>query len=150
MNGRALKQAISLVEGHEVERFPLICMYSGLNSLTPCIFLYEGPAIGHWCAILKHKNSWEVFDPIGLWPDDELKHPMITKVPAKIEKMAASTNLAVFYNHMPLQKAHRTCGLWCCFRWIHRDLDYDQFIRRYGHITDLQVCYLFDRLDLFR
>ena len=127
---------------------PRIILYDDLNKFMPCIFLYRGYKVGHWCAILKHSDSWEIFDPIGLFPDTELNHPAIIKMPDKLVHLGRATNARIFYNHLKLQQGGRSCGLWCIFRFLHSDLTYNQFARRYGHLTDLDICKMFGRMDL--
>lgn len=127
---------------------PPIVLYDDITRFKPCIFLYRGHKMGHWCAILGHSDSWEIFDPQGCFPDTELLHPAIVKLPPKFRNIAESQPFRVYYNHMKLQKGGKSCGLWCVFRFIHHKLDYDQFIAKFGTMTDLDVCNYFGRLDL--
>jgi len=145
MNKEGIRQLID--ERGQVR--PDFTTYRRIQKMQPCIFLYEGPQIGHWCCILEHKNSWEIFDPVGMWPDDELKHPKIMKVPAKFRRLCRATGKTVYYNDFPLQTGGRTCGLWVALRWMYRHLTYDEFVRNFSHMTDHHICKLFHRMDLY-
>ncbi len=129
---------------------PEILMYDQLDRLIECIFLYEGIKVGHWCAIIKHPNSWEIFDPIGLVPDEPLSNPKIKRVPKKLEKFCRDSNMVVEYNDFGLQRGGSTCGLWCILRFLHKDLSCDEFREEFRDMTDLQVCRFFERPDLIK
>jgi hypothetical protein len=138
------------------EEIPAILMYYQLEELVPCIVLYEGEEIGHWCAILRHPKSWEIFDPIGLLPDQPLDHPGILRIPKKLGVFFENQNvprgakwdLEIEYNDFSMQKGGKTCGLWCILRFIHKNLSCDQFRDEFGKMTDEQVCRFFNRMDL--
>lgn len=132
---------------------PEILLYDQLEELIPCIFLYVGYHVGHWCAILKHKDSWEIFDPIGLWPDSEIDHPAIRKVPKKFAELAAEKTrqgYRVDYNHFRLQKGGSTCGLWCIMRWLNKNLQCEEFIKEFEDVTDAEIAQYFSRPDLLK
>lgn len=132
---------------------PDILLYDELEQLVPCIFLYTGIHTGHWCAILKHKDSWEIFDPIGVWPDTELQHPHIKKVPPKLQQLSlplAEKGYRIDYNHFNFQKGGSACGLWCILRWLNKHMDCDSFIAAFEKVTDRDVCLYFNRMDLLK
>lgn len=130
---------------------PPILLYDQLTKLTPCIFLYRGKKVGHWCAILRHEDSWEIFDPVGLKPDAPLDHPRMIPVPKKLRWMCLNQEgrpLRIYYNDVHLQAGGKSCGLWCIFRYLHKHLDSDQFTAKFRWVTDADICQFFNRMDL--
>ncbi len=130
---------------------PPIIMYDDLTRLGPCIYLYAGEnGDGHWCSILRHPQSWEIFDPVGVEPDSEIDHPRIRKVPKILWDLCAAQPLQVDYNDWPFQTGGRTCGLWCIFRFFHYKLPCDTFRLMYENWTDEDVCHFFEKIDLLQ
>lgn len=130
---------------------PPVLMYSELTRMTPCIFLYEGHGkIGHWCAILRHDDGWEIFDSVGFYPDSEIDNPRLLKVRKKLWDFAVATKQLVEYNDFPLQKGGRDCGLWCIMRWFYSNLSCDEFEHYFKEWTDVDICAYFGRLDLLK
>jgi hypothetical protein len=131
---------------------PPIVYYSELESLHPCIFLYTGEEFGHWCAILRDADGdWEIFDPMGLYPDSELDHPGILHVGKKLQAFCepeVRRGFKIYYNHFDFQKRGSDCGLWCILRWLEQDLDAKQFIDRFEDWEDVDICRYFNRMDL--
>lgn len=107
---------------------------------TEVIFLlYETiKNYGHWCSILKRKNSIEFFDPYGIFPDEELKFtddvfrlknnmilPHLTYLLWKSRKR-------VEYNNYKLQSKKfgiNTCGRWNLIRAQYKDINIDNFAK---------------------
>jgi hypothetical protein len=104
-----------------------------------CIVLYETKKdYGHWCCFfVTDRNTIEFFDPYGLMPDDEFAfvteefrrengeyYPYLTA-------MLLATPYQIEYNHYPFQKFAKnvsSCGRWCGFRLLVKDLNLDEFI----------------------
>lgn len=134
---------------------PLVIYYNIIDKPIPCIFLYEGEnKVGHWCAILKHPNSWEIFDPVGLYPDSEIDIPHMQKVQKKFQRIFGDINMNygthIQYNDFSHQKGGKSCGLWCILRWLQSDLNIDEFNAEYQNFTDWDVCRYFGRPDLYK
>lgn len=129
---------------------PPVKIYDDLTKLEPCIFLYRGHRMGHWCAILGHPDSWEIFDPIGMWPDTELNHPQIRKIPPRMAALCNAQPFRVDYNDCYLQTGGSSCGLWCIFRFLHHKLSYLEFVSKFGKWTDRDICRFFKRYDLLQ
>src|SRR5690606_21496962 len=58
--------------------YPDLHKYTSIDQLLSpydaCILLYESkPNYGHWCALIKHGDSIEFFNPYGGLPDASLK-----------------------------------------------------------------------------
>lgn len=132
----------------QLAKSPPVVLYSQLEKLTECIFLYEGVHTGHWCAIIKHPYSWEIFDPVGVRPDDPIDNPRIVRVPKKLQKFCIGQNMLVEYNAVPLQKGGKSCGLWCVWRFMHKDLSCDEFAEEFEDFSDKDLCLYFNKPDL--
>jgi hypothetical protein len=129
---------------------PPVLMYDKLDKLQECIYLYPGDdGVGHWCAILKHPDSWEIFDPIGLYPDTEIDNPRIKKVPKKLAHFFSEIpNEGIEYNDFALQRGGSDCALWCILRFLYRDLSCEQFENQFKDLTDFEICKGFNRMDV--
>lgn len=133
-------------------RIPPILMYPDLKRLQSCIFLYQGYKSGHWCCIIRHPNSWEIFDPVGLYPDDPLDNQRIIPVRKKMEQLCREQEsyVKVEYNDYPFQRSGRACGLWCILRFFYSHLSCAQFKKEFKNLGDVGVCRFFDRMDLLK
>lgn len=109
-----------------------------LGPYGACFLLFTAkPHYGHWCLLFKRKkNLIEFFNPYGGFPDDSLDYiPM----DYRLKSNQLHTNLSFLldkspyeleYNEFPFQarkKDIKTCGRWCGFRLICRNLDIYQF-----------------------
>lgn len=131
---------------------PPVILYDEIGpELRRCVYLYRGDEVGHWCCILFHPrtDSWEIFDPMGLYPDKPLDVPGIVKVPKLLLKLALAQDKMVDYNEFAHQGlGTRTCGLWCVWRMLHHNLTFDEFRDRYSKMTDEEICRLFNKPEL--
>lgn len=130
---------------------PPIILYKQLTRLMDCIVLYPGKETGHWIAVLEHPDSWEIFDSIGIPPDEEMKYPGMKKVPPKFRELCKLTNKRVDYNDISLQKLNTsTCGLWCINRFIHKKYSCENFATMMKDVSDKEICKIFGRPDLLK
>jgi len=132
---------------------PPIITYDQLEQFERCVYLYRGDTVGHWCCILFHPqtDSWEIFDPMGLFPDRPLDVPGIVRMPKKLWQMALDQDKAVEWNefaHQGLGTA--TCGLWCIWRLLNGKLPFQQFRDKFSSMTDQEICALFNKPQLLR
>jgi hypothetical protein len=104
-----------------------------------CILYMTKQNFGHWTALLKNpggeEGCYEVFDPYGIMPDDELKYidgsfressgqakPHLSHIIAGELRSGNIRN--VYYNKYKLQKYMQdvnTCGRWCAYRCLLRE-----------------------------
>lgn len=85
----------------------------------------NGVRHGHWCAIAVKNDNVYFFDPLGLFPDDELKKisPVYRSISGQDERDIAKTLLRlkrakynIHYNDIKFQKDSpeiSTCGRYC-------------------------------------
>lgn len=110
-----------------------------LKPYDVCFILYEWyPGYGHWCALVRHKNTGgvEFFDPYGGFPDSQLSH-----VPADfvhesgqddkyLSKLMLKYDGPLSYNEFKFQHKDKnisSCGRWCCLRAILKDVGLNEF-----------------------
>lgn len=154
-------EIMNILKSYNIKNVPVL-MYEDLKRLKTCIFLYTGPTMGHWCCIVKHPHSIEVFDPEGVCIDDEFKFNNITKQffdyiengkvykTSMLRELCIKTPLQVEYNNKKFQKSGDTCALWCIWRIINRKQSCEQFLRENYKTTNKQIAEFFQRLDLLK
>lgn len=75
---------------------------------------------GHWMCILKYDDKIEHFDPLSVYPDNELEYTDI-KTPLYLTKLYDKSKYEIVYNKFEFQKWSpnvRTCGRHSIFRAI--------------------------------
>lgn len=103
-----------------------------INDFLPrTLILYQLAHVGHFCCIFKNNEGIQFFDPMGDFPDDELKNSM-GYAPnhgfAYLDNLLMNSPLPVIYNQYKLQgHGTATCGHWCTTRMIFDSLYCDEF-----------------------
>lgn len=138
-----------ILDIYKLRKIPVL-LYEDIVTLHPCIFLYDGPKMGHWCCIVKHPKRWEFFDPEGVCIDKEFDFDNITKRENKLKELYLLNSKGIEYNAHKFQHRGNTCGLWCIWRLLNRHLSCAQFVKAYRNATDYDVANFFNRLDLLK
>lgn len=125
----------------KILKYPDLANFSSVNELLSgascaCILYMTKQNYGHWTALIKNpgniEGTYEVFDPYGIIPDDELKfiseefkeksnqdRKHLSYLIASDIKKGTIRPDAVFYNKYQLQRQLKdinTCGRWCAVR----------------------------------
>ncbi len=111
-----------------------------------CILYMTKQNFGHWTCILKNpggiRDTYEVFDPYGIFPDDELNYiddnfreesnqnrqHLSYLIKDELESKKVKE---VFYNKYQLQENMNdinTCGRWCGMRCFLNKINIKEFI----------------------
>jgi hypothetical protein len=94
-------------------------LFSGKVDAVIILLTIEGPnapSVGHWIAILNHKDHVEHFDPYGLTVDEELG---LTHEKPYLSDLLNKSNKRVVDSAERLQARREdvnTCGRWCIAR----------------------------------
>jgi hypothetical protein len=133
--------------------------YRNINELLPdnkdyAIILYlDEPNKGHWTALLKYNNTFEMFDPYGLKElDEELKWvpcPQRIKLGVAIPYMTRLFNtikkpqkgILSTFEYQDEKSSVASCGRHCVYRILklmQDDMDIEQY---YNHMKDLRKKY---------
>ncbi len=100
------------------------------------LFLTEDQNTGHWICMIKKKNKIYYFDPYGNKPDEDLKwlskakKEMLDQENPILTRLLKDSGYEVYYNLYPYQtEAYHinTCGRWCAYRLLKKDLTDAQF-----------------------
>lgn len=117
-----------------------------LDEFGHCVLLYlTSHNYGHWVAIIRHEHSIEVFDSYGIYkPDDELdtvkNRRELGQSKNYLSILLLKTGMPIEWNDNKFQRAFSTCGRWCCLRIIFNNLNIDDFIDKFGNITDKMIA----------
>jgi hypothetical protein len=115
--------------------------YNNINDLigkyNKCIILYKSDAsYGHWCCLFKNKYGINFFDSYGNKPDEILNflpnhiNKALEQDHDNLIKLLYNSNYNIYYNEYPLQEYNKninTCGRWCIFRLICKELNENEF-----------------------
>lgn len=114
---------------------------NNISELLPkCLILYQLATIGHFCCVFINSEGINFFDPLGYFPDDELK--LVSGGAPKhdftyLNKLLWNTDIPIIYNDYKFQsKNTSTCGHWCCIRMIYSKLTNDEFISCFKNIAE--------------
>lgn len=140
----------------KVLTYPQLSKYQTIDEVLgkdgTAIILYQtSNNYGHWVGLLKRGNRIEIFDPIGVKPDDELK--FINKHYRKVSNqhhphlsyLLYNSPYAIEYNHDKLQKDDKnvsTCGRHVGLRIRSKNIPltkYVKSIKESGMDTDYLV-----------
>lgn len=99
------------------------------------ILLYEMEKnYGHWIAVIYHPESdtIEVFDPYGLFIDDEFKYIRNPKLKKQkyLSKLLLESESNIIYNDQPIQKYSKdvsSCGRHVALRINMRDIPLEEY-----------------------
>lgn len=149
MNKQDIKNILRQVNLNDIP----VLLYQEIRQLENMIFLYDGPTMGHWCCLLDHGNGWEFFDPEGIFVDEEFKFQNVTKrkhILSILMGTADEMNPKLYfdYNNKNFQRSGNTCGLWCIFRMIHKNLGCEQFLKSFRNVRSEDIANYFHRPDL--
>ncbi len=131
-------------------KYPEIAEMSTLDEILggascACILYMTRQNFGHWTALIKNpggqSNSYEIFDPYGMMPDEELKYisPEFKNSSNQnrqhLSHIAASDMKSgrvkeIFYNVYKLQSSYKdinTCGRWCGIRCLLKRFKIEEF-----------------------
>jgi hypothetical protein len=105
--------------------------YNTIDDLLPgennyvVILIETSDNVGHWCCLLKYKNTLEWFDSYALGVDEELSfirktmNKILGQDKKQLTKLIDESPYECIYNNIPLQ-SHKsfisTCGRWVCSR----------------------------------
>jgi len=94
---------------------------------------------GHWTCIINHDDRIEFFDSYGIFPDKERKYTNIefrkqnNMMLPHLTALLYNSNKQIEYNDHKLQDMSKrniqTCGRWCAFRYLCKDINIDSFAR---------------------
>jgi len=115
-----------------------------INELLPrTLILYELARVGHFCCVFENSEGINFFDPLGMFPDKELKMADPAYVQSMhhdfsyLDKLLSETNKSVIYNQYKLQSHHTsTCGHWCGVRMICSEIHCDDFKKCFNGVKD--------------
>jgi hypothetical protein len=84
---------------------------------------------GHWCLVLRHRNSVEFFDSYGEPCDSQFRHMTIDfKRPHWLSSLILKSGLTVETNVVPLQDDETaTCARHCTLRAIMKNLKINEY-----------------------
>jgi hypothetical protein len=131
------QEVTSKVPGCKFYPYDRIHELTSVNQLLPkSLILYELARVGHFCCVFENQEGINFFDPLGMYPDNELemvdprlvyqKHENFTY----LRRLLSMSNKPVIYNQYPLQAHHTsTCGMWCCVRMLCSNMTCDQFAK---------------------
>ncbi len=116
---------------------------TSISQLLPnSLILYELAKVGHFCCVFENQEGINFFDPLGMYPDDELEHvdPRLLYQDHEdftyLRRLLSKTNQPVIYNQYQLQAHHTsTCGMWCCVRMLYSNITCDQFAHAFIDIN---------------
>lgn len=141
---RLLDDDVRILKYPELEACSTLDQILGGASCA-CILYMTRQNFGHWTALIKNpglqENTYEVFDPYGIVPDEELKFISEEfKEKSNQNRQYLSHIIAgdlkegrvkeVFYNKYKLQsdiKDTNTCGRWCGIRCLLKSIAIDVF-----------------------
>jgi hypothetical protein len=112
------------------------------------IILYQATKqIGHWVAVLKHKNKTiEVFGSYGLKIDEQLQFSTYNmqlhggKAQPHLTNLIDASGYKKIYNHTQLQSYNNqiaTCGRYASLRVRFRDMPLDSFVKLFTGASGL-------------
>jgi hypothetical protein len=146
------KELKKIVDGKaSIVLYPNLIHYKNMDEVLgpheACFLLFEAkPHYGHWCLIFKvNENTLEFFNPYGGYPDDSLNHiPMHYRVKSNqlhtiLSELMLKSPYELTYNEFPFQEHNpntKTCGRWCAFRLICRNMSLYQFKEFIDSIED--------------
>lgn len=130
-----------------------ICVYPYLNEVKHIdnVFDYEGRCMllfntidenaGHWCCMIKKKDTIHFFDSYGLKPDEpmkwlsEEKRDELDMETRRLTQLLKQSGYKVYYNTYEFQrdKNSTTCGRWTACRLLYKDYTLDQFYKMIHH-----------------
>lgn len=124
----------------KILNYPDLKNYKNVNDLLNpyggCIILYETTKNnGHWVLLYEHKGTINFFDSYGFkYPNDEMNfiNPEFQHK-NEMDKMLLYNLIfqyPVEHNDIQYQSFSpliKSCGLWCCSRYILKDLSPKQF-----------------------
>jgi hypothetical protein len=145
-----MNKSLNPIEIQQIAQCPInvlkyseLCQFKNISELFPkpckCVLLLFETKFnnGHWCCLIKHKNSIEFFDPYAFLPDDELKftnekfrEQNNMNIPY-LTYLLLTSKLPIEYNDYQFQrfaKGVNTCGRWCGYRMQHHTMSIDDFI----------------------
>lgn len=156
---------INIVLYQDLEKYKHIDDLFKKSNFNHCILFFpenEQGNVGHWIAIIKHKNgTYEYFDPYkdvkgkdGIYTPDEEKKWLSKKIIRKLNiEQPTLTNLfiesgitSIMCNPYPFQEEKQginTCGRHVCCRLLHSNLTIDEywnFIQKSAKNPDIFVC----------
>ena len=117
---------------------------SNISQLMPkTLILYQLAHTGHFCCIFENSEGIQFFDPLGYFPDDEIKimprnrRASLHHDYAYLDELLFNQSRPVVYNQYKLQdKDTSTCGHWCTIRMLYSDLKCDEFAECFKNIRD--------------
>jgi hypothetical protein len=153
--GRPLSsdELLELVDGKaKIVLYSELYKYTDIHQLLSphgAVFLLylQKPSYGHWTALFyRSKSEIEFFDPLGEYPDSELKwtspemqkklnmnYPYLSRL-----LLTAPQSTILTYNEHKFQKDNSstaTCGRWCAARVASRNKSLAEFT----HLFDLKA-----------
>ncbi len=108
-----------------------------LHPHSSVVLLYQSSEkSGHWCCLLINaKGNLEFFDPYGLSPDTQFKYlgsyGKGSGIRGLLSKLMLNYEGEIEYNSYALQKSKKditSCGRWCGFRILCKDIPLENFI----------------------
>jgi hypothetical protein len=127
----------------KVYTYPQLSKFQNINQILgkdgTAIILYQtSDNYGHWVGIIKHRGKIEVFDPLGIKPDDELKfidkhyRNESNQHYPHLSYLLYNSPYEIEYNNHKLQKDNTnvsTCGRWVGARLRMKNIKLDDFAR---------------------
>jgi hypothetical protein len=141
---RLLDDDVRILKYPELANMTTLDEILGGNSCA-CILYMTKQNFGHWTALIKNpggqSSTYEVFDPYGIFPDEELKY--ISEEFKDVsnqnrqhlshiisDELASGKIKEVFYNKYKLQSSMQdinTCGRWCGIRCLLKRFSIQEF-----------------------
>ena len=135
-------QCFGLNVKNNIMKYSELKKYNNINELIPdtgykIILIEQKHNQGHWCVLIKKKDSIIWFDSYGIQPDNELNfvskitNKLLKQEPNQIRLLMASSSpdLKRFYSKTRYQKNGNhinTCGRWVALAiFLLYQLDYD-------------------------
>lgn len=111
---------------NDIIKYNELHQFKHIDELIPnegykIILIEQKKNVGHWCVLIKKKDSIIWFDSYGIQPDNELnfiskvKNKMLKQEPNQIRRLMATCDLKRFYSKTKYQKIGdhiSTCGRW--------------------------------------
>jgi hypothetical protein len=150
---KALNNKIKIIVYSEIEKYKNI--NDLLNPYNQIIILYNiSDSYGHWTCLFKVNNEIKFFDSYGLIIDEQRKYipelykkehyPSINYLCKLLhDEVINNPFLTVSYNPYKLQKQDhfiQTCGRWCYYRLINKNLSHKQFYNKFKNINNKDLA----------
>jgi len=149
-------EVIDKVPGCRFIAYENMHLVKSVRELLPrTLILYQLAKVGHFCCVFNNQEGINFFDPMGMFPDDELTIINPTKAHQThqdftyLVKLLSDGSGGCIWNEYKYQTSGTsTCGMWCAIRMIYSDLTNQEFHHVFRNIPnkDMVIANLYFKI----